>query len=70
MPTSKAKINHTDMPSLIGQAVVIRSNIDHSEKRGVIGAYDSVGGWVRIDVNRSNFWAKTTNQPNEYVYLQ
>ena len=70
LPQPKAKITHADLPTLIGQPIVVRSNVDNSEKRGVIGAYDAVHNVVRVDVNRSHFFANTVNQSTEYVYMQ
>jgi hypothetical protein len=70
LPTPKGKITHADIPTLIGQAIVVRSNSDNSEKRGVIGSYDNTKNMARVDVGRSNFWVNTVNQATEYVYMQ
>lgn len=69
--TSKNKINHTDLPVLVGQSVTVRSNVDNSEKRGIVGFYDSVKNYVRVDFNRSSFWVQTVvNDASQYVYIQ
>ena len=63
------KINHTDMPTLIGSPVVIRSLVDFSERRGIVKAYDATSGKVRVNQGRNDFWASAVNKATEYVFI-
>jgi len=65
-----AKITHTALPTVIGQAVTIRSNVDNSEKRGVVAYFDAAKNAVRVDRNRSSFWVFAVNSASEYVFIQ
>lgn len=66
----KGKANNADLPTLINQNVVVRSNVDNSERRGTVGYFDSVKNMVRVDDGRTSFWVSTINNQANYIYLQ
>lgn len=69
MAAVQVKRQASDLSLLVGHNVVIRSNVDNSEKKGVILAYDSAKNAVQVDQNKSHFWQSCVNGANDvYIY--
>ena len=64
----QTKVNASDLPNLIGQTVIVRSNVDNSQKRGTVLAYDATKQAVQIDQNKSHFWQSVSNSSGVYIY--
>ncbi len=60
------KINHSDLPSVSGQTVVIRSNVDNSEIRGVVIA--TLGNFALVQQNRSQFYVPLNPASPQYIF--
>jgi len=69
MANNLSKVNNSDLPTLIGQRVIVRFAPNTSERRGIIGAYDSTNHKVRIDEDKTHFWVSTTNTPDHYIFI-
>lgn len=72
MPNTAAstKVNHADLPNLLGQSVVIRFTNDESEKRGVVSVYDSVNQKVRINQGKRHFWVPSVNTTAHIIRVE
>ena len=67
MPNKQKPLLPADLPNQNGQRVVVRSTIDGSERRGIIGAKDTVNNKVRVDQGKGHFWQSTTAN-NVYIF--
>lgn len=66
---NRAKVNNADLPTLIGQRVVVRQTADESQRIGIAAAYDAVNQKVRIDQGKGHFWVSAINTPAHYIYV-
>ena len=69
MAQNHTKVNNTDLPTLIGQRVVVRYTADASERRGIVGANDATNSKVRIDQGKGHFWVSSINTPAHYIFV-
>ena len=70
MASIQTKRQASELPSLIGSKITIRSNVDNSEKKGIIIAYDATKNSVQVDQNKSHFWVNLTTPGNVYIYTE
>jgi hypothetical protein len=69
MAAIQVKRQVSELSTLIGHNVVIRSNVDNSEKRGTIIAYDASKNAIQVDQNKSHFWQScVTGRDNVYIF--
>ena len=60
------KINHQDLPSVVGQTIVVRDNATGAEKRGVVMSQQ--GNFVMVQQNRSQFYVPINLTVPSYIY--